>query len=600
MMASEMTQTNMQPRLHDDANPTLPEFSRRHFLRWVAISAGGFVASQLTGCGDGSSATSITPQLSEPPVLRSSNGLLSMDLVAAYTYQPMTLAVDRNSNTYPSPKTSVDTALRRYSGSFPAPTLRVKPGDTIQIRLINRLPPSPSGQSSLEFMNHQNSTNLHFHGLHVDPKKRVTAVGEIFGDYVVDTPDAGVLPGAERLHDIKIPEDHAPGIFWYHPHLHGSTASQVSSGMFGAIIVEGSANELFDPQLATERIIFVHKHNLSSSGRTDSFIETATSNPSGFLLNGTSQPTMTLRPGEVQIWHFINSATVCPFNPVLDGHTMQAFARDGDPIPEGFRPINTETVTRFNNQNWPNNIQGWPGTLASPGSRVSVLVKASDTPGEYFLRSALSPWTANPSVPLYEEIVARVLIQGQPVQIPMPSVASFTPHADFAPITDAELAGSGGQTRNLVLGMFGLKHSRIPKPIPVGEGWFLPENEGGELFGNVVFATGDNSDPASLVAPFQSASALSQTVRLDDVEEWTVTNPDPFPHPFHIHVNDMYVVKINDQRLDQPYWVDTLLIPSRGSITFRMRFKDFDGSFVWHCHILEHEDMGMMQLVTVV
>jgi FtsP/CotA-like multicopper oxidase with cupredoxin domain len=59
------------------------------------------------------------------------------------------------------------------------------------------------------------------------------------------------------------------------------------------------------------------------------------------------------------------------------------------------------------------------------------------------------------------------------------------------------------------------------------------------------------------------------------------------------------VVKINGQPLTAPFWADTVAIPPRGSITFRIRFKDFKGKFVWHCHALDHEDLGMMQMVEV-
>lgn len=589
----------------DPASNKATEMERRDFLRWVVVSAGGIVATQLTACGGSSSdaASTSATTLTEPAVLRSSNGLVSMDLIAEYSSQPITLGAADNSNTYPSAKTTVNATLRRYAQGFPAPTLRVKPGDTIQIRLINRLPPSLSGQSALGFLNHQNNTNLHFHGMHVSPKKVVVDGKEIFGDYIVDTPEQGVLPGSERLHKIEIPINHPPGIFWYHPHLHGSTAAQVSSGMFGAIIVEGSSGQLFDPAVAPERVIFVHKHNLTSAGRTDSLRDVSEPEPSGFLLNGVSQPTIVMRPGEVQIWYFINSASFYHFNPVLDGHTLQVFARDGDPIPEGYRPINSDTVTKFKNGNWDKNLQEWPGTFASPGSRISLFVKASDTAGTYYLRSALSPWTALPNIPIYEEIVARIQVQGDAVQGAIPAASNFVRHADFEHITAEEVANSGGQTRNLVLGVFRLNSTSLPEPLPAGEEWSLPANEGG-ILGASVFGTGViNNGTTSKIYPFQSAtgaSIVSQTVNLGAVEEWTIATLDGFPHPFHMHINDMYVVKINGQNLAKPYWADTLAIPPRGSVTFRVRFKDYDGSFVWHCHVLDHEDLGMMQLVTIV
>ena len=76
-------------------------------------------------------------------------------------------------------------------------------------------------------------------------------------------------------------------------------------------------------------------------------------------------------------------------------------------------------------------------------------------------------------------------------------------------------------------------------------------------------------------------------------------------HPFHIHVNAMYIIKIDGVPVE-PYWCDTQALPLNGTpgapktITFRMRFVDFAGPFVMHCHMLQHEDMGMMQRVTVV
>lgn len=146
-----MNTTRILPSDDSDSNIMHPEFSRRDFLRWVAISAGGVVATQLVGCGGGSSSTAASDTLSEPPTLRSSNGVLSMDLIADYSSQPIELGTAANSNAYPSPKTIVNTTLRRYTGAFPAPTLRVKAGDTIKIRLINHLPPSPSNSSSLGF-----------------------------------------------------------------------------------------------------------------------------------------------------------------------------------------------------------------------------------------------------------------------------------------------------------------------------------------------------------------------------------------------------------------------------------------------------------------
>ncbi len=87
---------------------------------------------------------------------------------------------------------------------------------------------------------------------------------------------------------------------------------------------------------------------------------------------------------------------------------------------------------------------------------------------------------------------------------------------------------------------------------------------------------------------------VDQLVHLGDIEEWTLKSMDDDEHPFHIHVNDFQVMSVNGQ----PYYAhglqDTVLIPPHGEVVIRIPFKDFDGKFVYHCHILFHEDGGMM------
>jgi FtsP/CotA-like multicopper oxidase with cupredoxin domain len=93
---------------------------------------------------------------------------------------------------------------------------------------------------------------------------------------------------------------------------------------------------------------------------------------------------------------------------------------------------------------------------------------------------------------------------------------------------------------------------------------------------------------------------VDHRIRLGAVEEWTIVNQDSEDdHVFHIHVNDMLLTKINGEPLADPIWLDTAIVPRKGSITFRSRFLDFTGKFVLHCHMMNHEDLGMMQVVEV-
>lgn len=557
--------------------------NRRQTLSWAFGLSSGTVLSSLAACGGGdvqSFATADT--LPNPQIMTSVNGQLSFDLNAQYASQSMTIA-DPQGPVYPGKSASVATSLRSFNGQYMAPTLVLNVGDTLRIKLNNKLPANVSGQSRLSYLNHQNSTNLHFHGLHVDPKEIRPGV---FGDYVVDTAEAGVLPGTSRQHELKIPLDHTNGIYWYHPHLHGSSNVQVSSGMFGAILIRDPADKFITSPDIKERVMHVHKVNLTKDGKTESFYDSITTRSSAFLLNGAYQPTIVMRPGEVQNWHFINTASFYPFNPVLDDHTLLAYARDGNVFDRKFKSINKATSTQKSNQQW-------PGNVLYPGGRHSLVIKASDTPGTYYLRSALAD-----SSEREEEIVARVVVEGLPMTTALPLAENLPRYEDHLPISDEELAKNGGKQRNLVLAILGKNDPLIAQPIPQDEGWFIPASDNIDGFTDQVFVSG-TVGPSAKLAPFQSSLTATQTVALNAVEEWTINSLNGYPHPFHIHVNDSYVVKVNGEAVT-PFWADTLPIPPRGSITFRMRFADFSGKYVWHCHALDHEDLGMMQLVDVV
>lgn len=594
-----------------------PDLSRRALLGWGMSLTAGTAIAPLVGCSD---AGGWVDSLPEPPVLATSglssanNGTLDFDLRLGYVNQSMWVAPASAANVYPGNASLRQTRLRRYNATSLVPTLRAKPGDTLRIRLFNDLPAN-ARRSSLAFLNYQNSTNLHFHGLHVDPTEHRPGV---FGDYVVDLPSKGVKPGEVRQHEIAIPSHHSAGIFWYHPHLHGSSNGQVGSGMYGAIQIIDPNTTLYDPAKIRERIIFVHKHNLSAEGRMDDFYESVESPLSSFLLNGAFQPTLMMRPGEVQVWHFINSATFFPFNPCLDGHDMQAFARDGDPFDKRFLTVNAGTAAEFvgSDKTWPaGGNQRWPGGVLYPGGRLSVIVKASNTPGSYYLRSLNAP---APPFANYDEIVALVRVEGAPLSQEMPSANNIPSGSELAPLTSDMLAASGGVTRSLVLGVvinpndpkLKVKESDPPaaKAAALFEEWAIPETENGaESLKGAYFVAGLGTRSSTrFMSAFQAIEATATPPVVDTIstsknaiEEWTVYNLNAYPHPFHLHVNDVYVIEINGEALGQPFWCDTIPIPPNGSVKFRVHFADFAGKFVWHCHALDHEDMGMMQLVEV-
>lgn len=93
---------------------------------------------------------------------------------------------------------------------------------------------------------------------------------------------------------------------------------------------------------------------------------------------------------------------------------------------------------------------------------------------------------------------------------------------------------------------------------------------------------------------------VDQTVNLGNLEEWHIKNIDGDDHTFHIHINDFQVMSVNDQPYEAHGLQDTVILPANGEVVVRMQFEDFVGRFVYHCHILPHEDTGMMGTVEVV
>ena len=171
--------------------------SRRRAIQLGGLGLAGIVvgAAGLTWKSTPGFRVAPSAALVEPPVLASTDGLLQTRLEAAQG--PVRIA-GRRAN-----------ALS-YNGGLPGPTLHLQPGDRLRVQLVNRL---------------NNPTNLHVHGLHVSPEGN--------GDNAFVT----VKPGASFDYDYQLPPDHPPGVYWYHPHHHGTVADQIFGGLYGAIIV---------------------------------------------------------------------------------------------------------------------------------------------------------------------------------------------------------------------------------------------------------------------------------------------------------------------------------------------------------------------------
>jgi FtsP/CotA-like multicopper oxidase with cupredoxin domain len=503
----------------------------------------------LAACGGGGSSSSpaippnngnvnAPPALPAIPEVPSQNGVASVSLQAAF-----------------------DSAGRPaffWNGQAVAPTIRVQPGDSIHLHFVNSLP---------EFcaVGVASNSNLHFHGLTSSPQAP--------GDDVITT---NAAPGAAVDYVININTDQPPGMYWYHPHPHGLTSWEVGNGMAGVIVVEGIANEV--PQTAglRERVIILgavpndpsfSAGESSVARRRASAVRARTQDADAGgdpcrpdtettpMINGLPMASIGIRPGETQLFRVLNASGHRFFDLSVDGRQLTLVAQDGVPI---------------------HDYPGAPATipmndvLIPPAGRVEFLVTGGSAP------AAL---TSN-------------CVQTGPAGDPAPSVV-------LGVLRDDGTSASTSTSR--VRAPLALVHSQfyrtaLPPPAAQHTIHFQEDANGFYLDGQ----------------QYQQAGPPSIVSKAGTVEEWTLENDTDELHAFHLHQVHFVVESVNGVDQPNPHWVDTFtlvpqghgasgqVIPSRVKVLIDFRDPIIKGIFLYHCHILDHEDGGMAAKIQVI
>jgi FtsP/CotA-like multicopper oxidase with cupredoxin domain len=387
-----------------------------------------------------------------------------------------------------------------------------------------------------------------------------------------------------------------PGTHWYHAHKHGSTAINVMNGMVGAFIIEGDYDTalqaiypgLRTPDGKTEKVLVVHNRNDSPNMPRGNIHHGRFSSPT-LLVNGQRNPLIVMQPGEIQLWRMVNSSVKALL-------TIDRFTSAAGGTPPEIRQIAQDGVQfKYENYveqpilNYLKTGQCRPAAF-SPGNRMDLLVQAPSS-GEFTLQVVDTTAGSSP--------LLTVRVEGTPMADQFPIQANYPAFLPFLKdIKDADLNQTGRPPLN-----FGWEPGR-PNQGPI-------DGKAPQFMINGKQFKGENYD---------------QTMTLDAVEEWTLENTTSgIAHPFHIHVNPFQVVEIYDPNLPEGQkkytspgnhiWQDVIAIPpsilekdssgkvivkDKGYVKIRHRFVDFAGSYVLHCHMLAHEDRGMMQLVRVI
>jgi len=440
--------------------------------------------------------------------------------------------------------------VRTYNGEVPGPTFRVRAGDDLNVKVINDLPKNTDQfcgdhHTSMNNPHCFNTTNLHVHGLHVSPKE---PSDNVFVEIPPKAEDPDHPEKGEYKFCFQLPLFHKPGTHWYHAHKHGSTAIQLVNGMAGALIVEDPPDKPLVPTPFADVVMIIQEIVAKAEdiygcgpGQVPSVL---------FYVNGRYRPTINLIAGEMYRWRVIN-ATSTPrgFTPLqlrmgATEYAMRLIAVDGIYLPS------------------PRDEKSW---LIAPGNRADYLVSFSSA-GSYTLYKGAFEGPAK------EQALAEIKVTATALKMAMAMAIETPPLPDYLrPFTDAEIKAAldAGKTRTVTFD--------VDTSTPNCAGRFQ--------------VNGKPFDP--------NGPAIE--VNLGDTELWTIKNTSGASHPFHIHVNPFQVIDNNKKLIPagERYWQDTVTVPGGGYVTFATRFLTFDGPFVLHCHILIHEDWGMMMKVTV-
>jgi FtsP/CotA-like multicopper oxidase with cupredoxin domain len=580
-----------------------------------------------------------------------------------------------------NPRTGLDdkVRLRSYTQDglpqperFVSPSIDARPGDTVRIKLNNKLPQTTTSYDSgcAGGPGHNpnvphcfNGTNLHFHGLNVNPSGN--------GDNVL----LSVNPGVKFEYEIPIAPEHPAGTFWYHTHRHGSTALQVSSGMAGPLIVRGdrvptpTSNGDLDVLLSGVRTMkertlvfqqiqygcFDQNQDIKTITYTSGAIRAYQCDPGdvggietyfdkngvGFgtfsswgqsgrytSINGYVIPTFTVKQNAVERWRMIHGG-------VRDTLRVIFVAANRPSVdPRAGEELATENMEAFINASCSFATQPFYAVAADgltmnkalatrnvtmqPGYRWDALVNFPNA-GEYCMLDVTSQSPES--------------VGGLPSNVRLLGIVKVVPDQDNVQrgTTIEQLVDSAKRTmpadvRDAVIADLnnGLTMSRFTAHRPVADS----ELTGGQ---ELTFNITSTATPLFQVANQLPTSAgynpeeykpdrLDRKLTLGTAEEWKLTSVGT-GHPFHIHVNPFEIVSIvndanptvdvsapgaRDAFNDPQYpglkgmWKDTLWIKPGYTVKIRTRYERYIGDFVLHCHILDHEDQGMMQNVAIV
>lgn len=604
---------------------------RRNSIAFGLVTA-FLCAGALTSCGQEEAADPGGPRppeanapankLAEPPVYASKNGELHLRVTAKQTRAEIGDVTYKGVQTF---ETEVVDGKGEYTpgtaSPYVGPTWKIEPGDRLVIDYINDLQDIPFTPASTGVpVAMPQPINLHTHGLTVNPSGN--------SDNVL----LSIPPGRSNKFTIDVPEDQNHGLYWYHPHIHGLTDDQVYSGLAGHIIVgraDGDYKQFDDLRIRDMMI----RYNVRKKGEMGELIDASATNTKGtaleprgemiYSINGRDAPEVPLNTDESQIWAFTNITGSASYVIALEEVDKEdALKRNVIGKPLDFNIVSVDGTPMHS----PRSLTGKAaqrGYLLGQGGRVAILVQGPSDPSK----------------------VVRLI-----------QVENRSGTGDRSAYNWEKQVWGGGwrdYSRDVLA---------VSSPDPDHEGTKveLPEKltanyEYGDelydddkvdyrrtyLFNSVMNPTESTPNNFPIDNALFPDNAVEQP-RAGTVEEWTILNYSSLHHPFHVHTQFSQSMRIVsppgknlaggdgvypavqhvtdlNQKQPNPFNQDVINLPPArvdeqgnpvldkngnvaepGVIVLRLKFRDYLGTYVEHCHRLPHEDRGMMSMVRTI
>lgn len=442
-----------------------------------------------------------------------------------------------------------------------APTLRVNPGDIINLNVVDAITGTIDSTMKMDMGPSStvcgdggtatiNSTNVHFHGMNVPPV--------CHQDDVINTLIQPGTPGFQF--NVHVPTTQPPGMYWYHPHVHGFTEFQVNGGAAGAMIVEGMEKVRPEVTGLTERVFVIRQQYLVPWIPGPYLL---TLNYQIAPLLGSIRPIINMNPGEKQFWRVANASLQdflqlqIQLNGVLQ--PMQIIALDGYPLAQ------TRNETTI---------------LVPPAGRAEFIVTAppAGQSAAFFTNQYDTGPTGNLDL---SQPLANIV-----------ATSSSTVAATHMPSAPTAVSVDTSKAFNLAT-----------QPANVQRKLYFSEEFGGSNGPIQFYITVDGQKQKV----FEPNEAPVITTKVGAIEDWTIENRALETHAFHMHQIHFRLLEVDGKpvanqdlrdTIEVPYWSGT---GPYHSVKVRMDFSDPNtaGTFLFHCHILLHEDLGMMHKILV-